>query len=196
MSMDIPRLNIKFRDSLNYNPQSLVKWPATFGLQGLSKGQFSHRFNRPENWQRVCPFPEPEEYGAPTTRGKDREEFLSWHAGEKGFKGGKFDFLDGVYELLQHGCHSPSEVLSAVSHFVHGHQPRNVPPLSQPPPSPASATSSGGPTFWRSCRSDFCPRQRPATARTQPRLSSGWNGGRTRMIATFSTVTQKEGKSR
>ena len=38
--LDVWRIDftIKFRDSLNYNPQSLAKWPATFGVPDVSKG--------------------------------------------------------------------------------------------------------------------------------------------------------------
>ena len=92
LSMDVPKLNMKFRDSLNYNPQSLAKWPATFGLGGVSKGQFPHRFNRPQNWHNGCAFPEPEEFGVAAMRSKEKSEFLEWHRVEKGSKNGRYDF--------------------------------------------------------------------------------------------------------
>ena len=92
LSMDVPKLNMKFRDSLNYNPQSLAKWPATFGLEGVSKGQFPHKFNRPENWHNHCDFPEPSEYGVAVMRSKEKEEFLLWHTEQKALKKGRFDF--------------------------------------------------------------------------------------------------------
>ena len=68
-------LNIKFRDSLNYNPQALAKWPATFGLPDLAKGTFPHRFNRPENWNAELPLPYPalEEFGYRYLNEKDKQ---------------------------------------------------------------------------------------------------------------------------
>jgi hypothetical protein len=59
----IPKLGIEFRDSLNYNPQSLARWPETFGIPNVSKGTFPHRFNRPENWNNVVPYPELSDFG-------------------------------------------------------------------------------------------------------------------------------------
>ena len=87
MSMDIPKLNIKFRDSLNYNPQSLAKWPATFGLDGISKGQFPHHFNRPENWGKILEtFQIQRSTVCLACRGKDRRDFLQWYSEERAQK--------------------------------------------------------------------------------------------------------------
>ena len=96
LSMDIPKLNMKFRDSLNYNPQSLAKWPETFGITDVAKGQFPHKFNRPENWNRMCQFPGPEEYGVASMRGKEKDAFLMWHKEEKLAKNGYFDFWNEI----------------------------------------------------------------------------------------------------
>ena len=92
LSMDVPKLNMKFRDSLNYNPQSLAKWPATFGLRDVFKGQFPHRFNRPENWRNGSGFPLPEDYGCESMRLKDRISFMEWYEEEKKSKNETFDF--------------------------------------------------------------------------------------------------------
>ena len=42
VQLEVEKYKIHFRDSLNYNPQSLAKGPATFGLQGIGKGRFPH----------------------------------------------------------------------------------------------------------------------------------------------------------
>lgn len=52
---NVKEFDIKLRDSYNYNPQSLAKWPQTFGMTDIGKGNFPHRFNRQENWDKVCP---------------------------------------------------------------------------------------------------------------------------------------------
>ena len=50
---DVTELDIRLRDSYNYNPQSLAKWPQTFGIMDIRRGHFPHRFNRQENWDKV-----------------------------------------------------------------------------------------------------------------------------------------------
>ena len=86
--------SIKFRDSLNYNPQSLAKWPATFGIPNVSKGHFPHRFNRPENWNQLnpVPFPTLEDFDYTTIPAKDKPVFLQWYEEEKARLGGVYDF--------------------------------------------------------------------------------------------------------
>ena len=87
-------LNIKFRDSLNYNPQALAKWPATFGLPDLAKGTFPHRFNRPENWNAELPLPYPalEEFGYRYLNEKDKQELEKWHEEDRISKDNVYNF--------------------------------------------------------------------------------------------------------
>ncbi|XP_055339248.1 uncharacterized protein LOC129588868 isoform X2 [Paramacrobiotus metropolitanus] len=92
MQLDVPQLNIRFRDSINFNPQSLSKWPATFGIADTAKGLFPHRFNRPENWDQVTEFPSMEEYGYRFMNKKDRESFKIWYEDEVAAKENTFDF--------------------------------------------------------------------------------------------------------
>ncbi|XP_055350336.1 uncharacterized protein LOC129596956 [Paramacrobiotus metropolitanus] len=92
MQLDVLQLNIRFRDSINYNPQSLSKWPATFGIKDTSKGTFPHRFNRPENWDQVTEFPTKEQYGSKFMNKKDRETFEQWYNMEVATKNNTFDF--------------------------------------------------------------------------------------------------------
>ncbi|XP_055337792.1 uncharacterized protein LOC129587874 [Paramacrobiotus metropolitanus] len=102
LMLDVPApYNIHFRDSYNYNPQSLSKWPATFGLQNASKGTFPHRFNRPENWNRVVPFPSKDEYGYGSMKMKDRMDFDRWYDAEFAAKGGVFDFRKEFVQYCQ-----------------------------------------------------------------------------------------------
>ncbi|XP_055336572.1 uncharacterized protein LOC129587021 [Paramacrobiotus metropolitanus] len=101
LQLDVPQLNIRFRDSINYNPQSLAKWPATFGLPEISKGTFPHRFNRKENWDQVVPFPTMEEYGYQGMNSKAKESFQRWYEKEKQEKNNLFDFRKEFVEYCK-----------------------------------------------------------------------------------------------
>ena len=81
-----------FRDSLNYNPQSLAKWPATFGLENISKGTFPHKLNQPENWNLPggMPYPELSDFDYDHIPEKDRASFLEWYNKDKLVKQGKY----------------------------------------------------------------------------------------------------------
>ena len=96
LQLDVRGLDftIKFRDSLNYNPQSLAKWPATFGVPDVSKGQFPHRFNRPENWNqpKPLPFPTLNDYDFATIPAKDKPAFVQCCEEEKLRSGEVYDF--------------------------------------------------------------------------------------------------------
>ncbi|XP_055340393.1 uncharacterized protein LOC129589579 [Paramacrobiotus metropolitanus] len=92
LQLDVPQLNIRFRDSINYNPQSLAKWPATFGLPEISKGTFPHRFNRKENWNCIVPFPSMDEYGYNAMNAKSKDSFQRWYEKERLEKNNLFDF--------------------------------------------------------------------------------------------------------
>ncbi|XP_055344851.1 uncharacterized protein LOC129592761 isoform X3 [Paramacrobiotus metropolitanus] len=101
LQLDVSEFNICFRDSFNYNPQSLAKWPATFGIRDIGKGTFPHRFNRKENWDKVLPFPEPEEYGFSCMNRKAKESFMSWYATEAKEKDYLFDFRKEIEEYCR-----------------------------------------------------------------------------------------------
>ena len=57
LSLEVPMLNIKFIDSLNFIPMRLANFPKTFGIEELEKGYFPHLFNRKENEYYVGPIP-------------------------------------------------------------------------------------------------------------------------------------------
>jgi hypothetical protein len=92
MSLEVPSYNIHFRDSLNYNQQSLAEWPKTFGLTGVSKGTFPHAFNRPENWDKILSYPEKSVFGYDRIKKKNRAEFDAWYTEDRRNKNGLYDF--------------------------------------------------------------------------------------------------------
>jgi hypothetical protein len=92
VSLEVPSFNIHFRDSLNYNQQSLAEWPKTFGLTGVSKGTFPHAFNRPENWDKILPYPEKSVFGYDRIKKKNRAEFDAWYTEDRRNKNGLYDF--------------------------------------------------------------------------------------------------------
>lgn len=63
VSLEVTELNTTFLNSLNFNSLSLAHWPGTFGLAGLSKRQFPHKFTRKENWDKVVSFQVKLEFG-------------------------------------------------------------------------------------------------------------------------------------
>ena len=86
--------NIHFRDSLNYNPQSLAKWPATFGIPNTNKGTFPHRFNRPDNWNcpNPLPFPTLEDFDYASIPASEKATFQQWYDDEKAACNEVYDF--------------------------------------------------------------------------------------------------------
>lgn len=107
LQMDIGQHKIKFRDSLNFNPQSLAQWPSTFGIPDLSKGVFPHRFNRPGNWDNIVPYPSLADFGFELKSSKDRAKWLAWYEMDKTEKGGVYDFRKEIVSY----CRLDVEVL-------------------------------------------------------------------------------------
>ena len=99
IQMDVEKYKIRFRDSLNYNPQSLAKWPATFKLDNISKGTFPHKLNRPENWNlpNGIPYPELSDFDYDNIPEKDRAPFLEWYNKNKLEKHGKYRVEEGMF---------------------------------------------------------------------------------------------------
>ena len=111
MSLDVADFDIKFRDSFSFCPQSLASWPKTFGLTNVAKGTFPHRFNRPQNWNNVVPFPSTLDFGIDSMRQAQKQEFLEWYDMEKMAKNGVYDFNEEMsayckmdVEVLRHCC--------------------------------------------------------------------------------------------
>ena len=83
LSLEVPMLNIKFIDSLNFIPMRLANFPKTFGIEELEKGYFPHLFNRKENENYVGPIPPTPYYSPNGMSPKDKEAFMAWHASKK-----------------------------------------------------------------------------------------------------------------
>ena len=63
MFMEIPKLSIRFIDSLNLLQMPLKSFPKTFGTNKLRKGYFPHYFNKPCNEKYVGSIPSKKHYG-------------------------------------------------------------------------------------------------------------------------------------
>ena len=94
LDIQYPALGINARDTLNFVASSLSNFPKTVGLNDLTvqKGDFPHRTNKPENWDKIIPFPEVDQYFIEKLVKTKRDEFIRWHAEEKERCGGIFDF--------------------------------------------------------------------------------------------------------
>ena len=69
---------LTFKDSLCFLPCPLASFPATFGIEELTKGFFPHLFNKVENQSYEGPIPEMSFYDPEGISAK-REEFEAWH---------------------------------------------------------------------------------------------------------------------
>ena len=93
LDLRYPKLNICARDTLNFCALKLSQFPKAVGLQGVtSKGAFPHFANKPENWDKIIPFPTPTEYGADRMSEKERKDFFVWWTDECLSMRGRFDF--------------------------------------------------------------------------------------------------------
>ena len=107
LSMTIPMFNIRFIDSLNFIPMSLVKFPKTFGQPELCKGYFPHLFNKDENQNYVGPIPCQNDYGVNFMKPTEREAFMTWHQ-EQVENNYVFDFRK---EIIKY-CRSDVDILA------------------------------------------------------------------------------------
>ena len=53
MFMEMPKLSIRFINSLNFLQMPLKAFPKTFGMNELKKGYFPHYFNKKSSWKDV-----------------------------------------------------------------------------------------------------------------------------------------------
>ena len=63
MFMEIPKLSIRFIDSLNFLHMPLKSFPKTFGMNELKKGYFPHYFNKECNKNYIGPMPSKKHFG-------------------------------------------------------------------------------------------------------------------------------------
>ncbi len=90
--IELPDLNIRFIDSMNFLSTALAKLPAMFGfdVSGMKKGFFPHKFNRPGNFRYSGQMPAIHYYSPEEMSEGKRTEFMEWYqekiAGEYRFK--------------------------------------------------------------------------------------------------------------
>ena len=79
MFMEIPKLSIRFIDSLNFLQMPLKAFPKTFRMNKLRKGYFCHYFNKKCNWNYVGPMPSKKHFGYDQMKPGERTKFLKWY---------------------------------------------------------------------------------------------------------------------
>ena len=79
MFMEIPKLSIRFIDSLNFLQMPLKSFPKTFGMSELKKGYFPHYFNKECNKDYVGNIPSKKHYGYNQMKPDERTKFLKWY---------------------------------------------------------------------------------------------------------------------
>ena len=79
MFMEIPKLKIRFIDSLNFLQMPLKAFPKTFGLDELKKGYFPHYFNKECNKNYIGDIPSKKHYGYNQMKPGERDNFLKWY---------------------------------------------------------------------------------------------------------------------
>jgi len=78
--MVLKSLNMHFIDSYLIFGTALKKLPEMFGFSNVVvKGDFPHKFNRPENYDYIGPMPNIEYYGVNQMKGNDRTKFINWY---------------------------------------------------------------------------------------------------------------------
>ena len=77
----VPEYSLTFLDSFRYFSQKLASLPSRFGLEKeVVKGFFPHKYNRPENWNKIQDQPPPlEDYILENDSKKDRDEKTHWY---------------------------------------------------------------------------------------------------------------------
>ena len=79
MFMELPKLSIRFIDSLNFLQMPLKSFPKTFGMNELKKGYFPHYFNKKYNENYIGPIPSKKHYGYNQMKPDERAKFLKWY---------------------------------------------------------------------------------------------------------------------
>ena len=105
MFMEIPKIRIRFIDSLNFLQIPLKAFPKTFGLEELKKGYFPHYFNKTCNQNYVGKIPSKKHYGFNQMKSGERETFLKCY--EERANNYVFDFQKEIIEY----CRSDVDIL-------------------------------------------------------------------------------------
>ena len=106
MFMEIPKLSIRFIDSLNFLQMPLKSFPKTFGMNELKKGYFPHYFNKVFNKDYVGTIPSKKHYGYNHMKPDERTKFLKWYE-ERVCENYVFDFKKEILEY----CRSDVDIL-------------------------------------------------------------------------------------
>ena len=106
MFMEIPKLSIRFIDSLNFLQMPLKAFPKTFGMNELKKGYFPHYFNKECHKNYVGPIPSKKHYGYNQMKPDERTNFLKWYE-ERVSENYIFDFKKEILEY----CRSDVDIL-------------------------------------------------------------------------------------
>ena len=106
MFMELPKLSIRFIDSLNFLQMPLKSFPKTFGMNELKKGYFPHYFNKECNKEYVGSIPSKNNYGFNQMKPDERTKFLKWYE-ERVSENYVFDFKKEILEY----CRSDVDIL-------------------------------------------------------------------------------------
>ena len=100
MFMKIPKLSIRFIDSLNFLQIPLKSFPKTSGMNELKKGYFPHYFNKECNKNYVGPMTSKKHYGYNQMKPDERAKFLKWYD-DRVSENYIFDFKKEILEYCQ-----------------------------------------------------------------------------------------------
>ena len=106
MFMEIPKLSIRFIDSLNFLLMQLKSFPKTFSMNELRKGYFPHYFNKKCNWNYVGSIPSKKHFGYNQMKQDEKAKFLKWSE-ERLSENYVFDFQKEIVEY----CRSDVDIL-------------------------------------------------------------------------------------
>ena len=106
MFMEIPKLSVRFIDSLNFLQMPLKSFPKTFGMSELKKGYFPHYFNKECNKNYVGTIPSKRNYGYNQMKPDERVKFLKWYD-DRVSENYIFDFKKEILEY----CRSDVDIL-------------------------------------------------------------------------------------
>ena len=106
MFMELPKLSIRFIDSLNFLQMPLKSFPKTFGMNELKKGHFPHFFNKECNKEYVGCMPCKNDFGFNQMKPDERTKFMKWYE-ERINENYIFDFKKEILEY----CRSDVDIL-------------------------------------------------------------------------------------
>ena len=102
MFMEIPKLSIRFIDSLNFLQTPLKSFPETFGMNELKKGYFPHYFNKECNRNYIGPMPSKKHYGYNQMKPDERAKLLKYYD-DRVSENYIFDFKTEIFEYCRSG---------------------------------------------------------------------------------------------